>query len=71
MFIYEAQGRSESNWRSKTIEKPWKNHRKPIENHRKTIENSRNTWHGELLSGRWYTYPPEKYESQLGSLFPI
>ena len=23
------------------------------------------------LSGWWYTYPSEKYESQLGSLFPI
>jgi len=24
-----------------------------------------------LISGWWYTYPSEKYESQLGSLFPI
>ena len=23
------------------------------------------------VSGWWYTYPPEKYESQLGLLFPI
>jgi hypothetical protein len=26
-----------------------------------------NTW----ISGWWYTYPSEKYESQLGLLFPI
>ena len=25
----------------------------------------------EIISGWWYTYPSEKYESQLGWLFPI
>ena len=25
----------------------------------------------DIYSGWWYTYPSEKYESQLGSLFPI
>jgi hypothetical protein len=25
----------------------------------------------EQLTGWWYTYPSEKYESQLGLLFPI
>ena len=25
----------------------------------------------KAISGWWYTYPSEKYESQLGSLFPI
>jgi hypothetical protein len=24
-----------------------------------------------IETGWWYTYPSEKYESQLGSLFPI
>ena len=28
-------------------------------------------WNTTCLSGWWYTYPSEKYESQLGSLFPI
>jgi hypothetical protein len=30
-------------------------------------------WLAEIptLSGWWYTYPYETYESQLGSLFPI
>jgi len=23
------------------------------------------------IAGWWYTYPSEKYESQLGSLFPV
>ena len=24
----------------------------------------------QTIAGLWYTYPPETYESQLGSLFP-
>ena len=32
----------------------------------------RNLWFcPPFISGWWYTYPSEKYESQLGSLFPI
>ena len=33
--------------------------------------NHRTQWAYIYVSGWWYTYPSEKYESQLGYLFPI
>jgi len=27
--------------------------------------------HMKIAAGWWYTYPSEKYECQMGSLFPI
>ena len=40
-------------------------------NHRHNVVPKKDAEKIRITTGWWYTYPSEKYESQLGLLFPI